>query len=359
MKHITKVERIERKHYSLLIPHGYKPLLDVRTTERAIDQIKRGFSLELAERLNLQRASAPLFLDPKKGLQDNLNGVELPVEFRPGNIPGTVLQVPHSLAKWKRDALHTYHYGVGEGIWTDMNAIRKDERTDSTHSIYVDQYDWEKRITKKERNLETLQAIVKTIYGAMRAVENMVKESFGIESGLPAEIAFVHTEELEQKYPKLSPRERETAIVRECGAVFIRGIGAKLPKSGTYHDGRAPDYDDWSTIAGDGRPGLNGDIFVWHPALQIGLELSSMGIRVDSKAMVQQLKERGAYKERANLPFHKGVIKGRIPLSVGGGIGQSRLCMFLLKKAHVGEVQAARWPEGMELELARHGITLL
>lgn len=355
MKRITRVEKVEKRNFSALLPHGYKPLLDVKTTERAILDIKITFSQTLQKKLGLQRVSAPLFLDAASGLQDNLNGVERPVEFTPQHMPGTVVQVPHSLAKWKRWALAKYGY---DGIWTDMNAIRRDERPDSTHSMYVDQYDWEKAMRKEERTPEFLQGIVRSIYAAIRATERMVAAQFGVEPALPKDIRFVHTEDMEREYPKMTPRERENAVARECRAVFIRGIGAKLPLSGEYHDGRAPDYDDWSTRASDGRVGLNGDIFVWYPLLDIGLELSSMGIRVDAESLVRQLEERNV-PERLGLPFHRMLRDGELPLSCGGGIGQSRLAMFLLKKAFVGEVHSSTWPAEMVEMLGKHGIVPL
>jgi len=249
----------------------------------------------------------------------------------------------------------------GTGIWTDMNAIRPDERQDNTHSLYVDQYDWEKAIHKEERTVSFLEATVKGIFKAIKATEKMVHEIYGIAPILPESIWFKHTEELEAKYKNDTPSARETIIANHAKAVFIRGIGAKLPLSGKPHDGRAPDYDDWTTVAKDanGRPGLNGDIFVWHPVLQIGLELSSMGIRVDAESMRLQLAERDAL-DRLNLPFHQAIIDGTLPLSIGGGIGQSRLCMFLLRKAHIGEVHSsAAWPDDMRKALKEHDITLL
>jgi aspartate--ammonia ligase len=353
MKHITK---IERPHFQLLVPKGYKPLLDVRTTERAIWEIKRAFTGVLEKKLNLQRASAPVFVDPATGLQDRLNGVERPVGFDLLHMQGTEAQVPQSLAKWKRDALRRYGYKPGEGIWTDMNAIRRDEKPDSTHSFYVDQYDWERVMRREDRTLEFLKGIVRRVYSAIKATESRCM-MYGIKSILPDTIKFVHTEELERDYPALSPRERENAIAKRHGAVFIRGIGADLPVSQQPHDGRSPDYDNWTTVAG-GRPGLNGDIFVWYPVLQMGLELSSMGIRVDRDSLQKQLIIRDA-TDRLQQPFHQAIMDGSMPLSVGGGVGQSRLAMFLLRKAFVGEVQVSLWPADMQQELAANGIPFL
>jgi aspartate--ammonia ligase len=350
---------IEKEHYKLVIPKGYVPLLDVKKTERAIKDIKGHFTGQLERELNLQRASAPLFLDPTTGLCDDLNGWEKKVSFNPTHI-GKTLQMLNSLAKWKRDALEKYGYVNGTGIWTDMNAVRLEEIPDNIHSIYADQFDWEKAIHKVERTVAILEMTVKSIYEAIKATEKMVQEEYGIKPILPENISFVHTEELEAKYPNLMPRERENIIAMQAKAVFIRGIGAKLPFSKQPHDGRAPDYDDWTTVAKDakGKPGLNGDIFVWHPVLEIGLELSSMGIRVDAESLRAQCTERKTL-DRLELPFHKGILDETLPLSIGGGIGQSRLCMALLGKAHIGEVQASVWPDEMRKTLKENGITLL
>lgn len=358
MKHITKVEKIERQNFSLLIPHGYKPLLDVMKRGEAAWEIKKFFTRELERRLELKPRPAPLYLDPATGLQDNLNGVETAVRFDMPSIPGTIFEVPHSLAKWKRWTLGEDGYQAGRGIWTDMHAVRRNDGLDSTHSGLVRQYDWERVIAKGDRTPEFLQLMVMKVYGAMRAAEGMAARKYGTEQILRPDIQFIHTEDLERDYPKLTPRERENMVTKDCGAVFIRGIGAKLPLTGVYHDGRAPDYDDWSTVAADGKPGLNGDIFVWHPVLQIGLELSSMGIRVDAASMEYQLEERNC-TDRRGLPFHQKVLTNQLPLSVGGGIGQDRLNMFILRAAHIGEVFPNGWPAEMREILATHGITLL
>ncbi len=356
--HITKVEKVERPKFSLLIPHGYKPLLDARKTGEAAWEIKKFFTRQLEERLSLTHKPAPLYLDPATGLQDNLNGVETAVRFDLAAMPSTIFEVPHSLAKWKRWMLGQDGYPVGQGIWTDMHAIRRNDGLDSTHSGLVCQYDWERVITRDDRNTDFLQRVVKLIYAAMRSTEDKVASKYGTDRILPSNIEFVHTEDLENGYPKLSPRERENQIAKECKAVFIRGIGANLPLSGKPHDGRAPDYDDWITPGAHGKPGLNGDIFVWHPVLQIGLELSSMGIRVDAGSMERQLEIR-CCTDRRGLPFHQKVLSNELPLSIGGGIGQDRLNMFMLRAAHIGEVYPNGWPPEMLEILAPHDIKLM
>ena len=332
---------------SSYIPADYKTALGVKDTEIAIKKVKDFFERELAKALNLTRVSAPLFVDCESGLNDDLNGVERPVKF---DIPsGKSLEIVHSLAKWKRMALKEYGFEVGEGLYTDMIAIRRDEETDNIHSMYVDQWDWERIISKEQRTEATLKEIVNKIYGALKQTEDYICGEYScISKILPEKITFVTTQELEDKYPTLTSKEREKEASKEYGAVFIMKIGGAL-KSGKLHDGRAPDYDDWD---------LNGDIIVYYPVLDIPLELSSMGIRVDEEALIRQLKIRGCEK-RSELSFHRALLNGELPYTIGGGIGQSRICMFFLKKAHIGEVHAAVWPEGMRDECKAHGIELL
>ena len=319
---------------NLIIPKNYNPVLDLRDTEIAIKLVKDFFETELARALNLTRVSAPIMVTPQSGLNDNLNGVERPVSFDVLET-GEMAEIVHSLAKWKRQALKTYGFRPGEGLYTDMNAIRRDEVTDNIHSIFVDQWDWERIITPEERNEATLRDIVKKIYLTLRKTEGFVCAHYPhIKPELPDSIAFVSTQELEDRYPDLTPKQREYEAVREHGAVFLMGVGGAL-RSGKIHDGRAPDYDDWS---------LNGDILLYDPLLDISLEVSSMGIRVDPEALRRQLAIRGC-EERAELPFQKALLNGELPLTIGGGIGQSRMCVYLLRKAHVGEVQASLWPE--------------
>ena len=319
---------------NLIIPKNYNPVLDLRDTEIAIKLVKDFFETELARALNLTRVSAPIMVTPQSGLNDNLNGVERPVSFDVLET-GETAEIVHSLAKWKRQALKTYGFRPGEGLYTDMNAIRRDEVTDNIHSIFVDQWDWERIITPEERNEATLRDIVKKIYLTLRKTEGFVCAHYPhIKPELPDSIAFVSTQELEDRYPDLTPKQREYEAVREHGAVFLMGVGGAL-HSGKIHDGRAPDYDDWS---------LNGDILLYDPLLDISLEVSSMGIRVDPEALRRQLAIRGC-EERAELPFQKALLNGELPLTIGGGIGQSRMCVYLLRKAHVGEVQASLWPE--------------
>ena len=319
---------------NLIIPKNYNPVLDLRDTEIAIKLVKDFFETELARALNLTRVSAPIMVTPQSGLNDNLNGVERPVSFDVLET-GETAEIVHSLAKWKRQALKTYGFRPGEGLYTDMNAIRRDEVTDNIHSIFVDQWDWERIITPEERNEATLRDIVKKIYLTLRKTEGFVCAHYPhIKPELPDSIAFVSTQELEDRYPDLTPKQREYEAVREHGAVFLMGVGGAL-RSGKIHDGRAPDYDDWS---------LNGDILLYDPLLDISLEVSSMGIRVDPEALRRQLAIRGC-EERAELPFQKALLNGELPLTIGGGIGQSRMCVYLLRKAHVGEVQASLWPE--------------
>lgn len=319
----------------LIVPENYEPAIGLRETQVAIKIIKDFFQRELAKQLNLTRVSAPLFVLPESGLNDNLNGVERPVSFGIKEQNDRTAEIVHSLAKWKRMALKQYGFGVGEGLYTDMSAIRRDEDTDNIHSIYVDQWDWEKIITREERNEETLRSVVKAIYKTLKHTEKYMSIQYDyIHEILPADIYFITSQELEDLYPNLTPKEREYEIVREKGAVFLMQIGDLL-KSGEPHDGRAPDYDDWK---------LNGDIIVYYPVLDIALELSSMGIRVDAESLAVQLKK-SRCEERARLPFQKSVLDGTLPLTIGGGIGQSRLCMFFLRKAHIGEVQCSIWPK--------------
>lgn len=316
-------------------------------TEVAIKFIKDVFERELARNLNLTRVSAPLFVFPESGLNDNLNGVERPVAFDVLDI-GKDVEVVHSLAKWKRMALAKYGFADGEGLYTDMNAIRRDETLDALHSIYVDQWDWEKIISPSARNFDTLKAAVNSIYSALLSTEAALSERFGTAPVLPKRIEFMTTAQLEAEYPDLSPKERENAVTKRLGAVFLMQIGAPL-KDGVPHDGRAPDYDDWL---------LNGDILLWDEPLSRAFEISSMGIRVDEAAMRRQLAAAGC-EDRAALPFHRALLSGELPQTMGGGIGQSRICMFLLGKHHIGEVQASVWPESMVEECEKQGIHLL
>ena len=333
----------------LIIPEGYKSPLDIRETEIAIKYVKDYFERELANQLNLTRVSAPLFVEPESGLNDTLNGVERPVSFGIKEQADREVEIVHSLAKWKRYALKRYGFHHGEGLYTDMNAIRRDEDTDNLHSIFVDQWDWEKIISKEERNFDTLKENVRRVYDALRYTEKYMSEKYGyIKPILPDEIYFLTSQELEDMYPDKTPKERENEIVRLKGAVFLMQIGGDLA-SGEPHDGRAPDYDDWS---------LNGDILVYYPVLDMALELSSMGIRVDEEALVRQLAIRGC-PERAQLPFQRALLDGKLPYTIGGGIGQSRICMFFLRKAHVGEVQSSIWPQGILEACEEKGVWLL
>ncbi len=334
---------------NLIIPDGYKPALDIKETEIGIKHVKDYFERELAKQLNLTRVSAPLFVKPETGLNDNLNGVERPVSFGIKEQDDAAVEIVHSLAKWKRQALKRYGFPMGEGLYTDMNAIRRDEDTDNIHSIYVDQWDWEMVIEKSSRNVDTLKSIVNRVYNALRNTEKYMACLYDyIEEILPKQISFVSSQELEDRFPGLTPKEREYEIAKEKGAVFIMQIGGALT-SGERHDGRAPDYDDWK---------LNGDIIVYYPILDIALELSSMGIRVDEDSLLEQLKLSGCM-DRAELPFQKALINRELPYTIGGGIGQSRICMFYLRKAHIGEVQSSVWPaEAME-EAERKGLPLL
>ena len=342
-----------------IIPEGYRVRMDVVETERSIKFVKDRFERDLARRLNLHRITAPLFVRSDSGINDNLNGIERPVEFRVGADGDRLCQIVQSLAKWKRLALWEYHFKVGEGIYTDMNALRPDEaELDNLHSIYVDQWDWERVIRPEDRTLDYLQGVVRSIYAALKDTEAEVAGEFpSLEPFLPDEIAFVHTEELAARWPDLLPRDREAEACKEHGAVFVIGIGGELPGGG-IHDGRAPDYDDWITPTGPNTRGLNGDIFVWYPLLGVPFELSSMGIRVNAETMVQQLEIRGC-PERAELPWHKLLLDGSLPQTIGGGIGQSRLSMLLLQRAHVGEVQVSIWPQDVRDTCRKAGIPLL
>ena len=333
----------------LVIPKDYESELDLHDTQIAIKTVKDFFQALLAQRLHLARVSAPLFVDPTTGLNDNLNGYERPVSFGIKELNDKEAEVVHSLAKWKRYALKKYGFTLGEGIYTDMNAIRRDEDTDNIHSIFVDQWDWEKVIRKEDRNLDYLKDTVRTVYKCLRKTEQYMAIQYDfIDLILPKEIFFVTTQELEDMYPDNTPKEREYNISKEKGAVCIMQIGDKLA-SGEPHDGRAPDYDDWA---------LNADIVVYYPVLDIALELSSMGIRVDRKALMEQLEKAGCM-ERAELPFQKAVLKEELPYTIGGGIGQSRMCMFFLRKAHIGEVQSSIWPEDVVEKCEVNGIKLL
>ena len=333
----------------LLTPAGYSSALSIRETEIAIKLVKDYFERVLAEELNLTRVSAPLFVRPESGLNDNLNGVERPVSFGIKEQDDKEVEIVHSLAKWKRQALKRYGFDSGEGLYTDMNAIRRDEDTDNIHSIFVDQWDWKKIISKEERNPETLKATVQKVYTALKRTESYIASQYNyIHEFLPAEISFITSQELEDMYPDCTPKEREYKIAKLKGAIFIMQIGDKLA-SGEKHDGRAPDYDDWK---------LNGDIIVYYPVLDIALELSSMGIRVDEVALKEQLDKAGC-PERAELPFQKAILDKELPYTIGGGIGQSRICMFYLRKAHIGEVQASIWPDAINECAAENGITLL
>ena len=334
---------------NLIIPEEYASALNLHDTQVAIKVVKDYFQKALTTRLNLLRVTAPLFVTPQSGLNDNLNGVERPVAFGIKEQNDAQAEIVHSLAKWKRYALKKYGFSHGEGLYTDMNAIRRDEDTDNIHSIYVDQWDWEKIIYKEERNVETLKNVVKNVYKALKATETYMSLQYDyIEEILPKDIFFITTQELEDMYPDCTPKEREYKISKLKGAVFIMQIGGKLA-SGEKHDGRAPDYDDWS---------LNGDIIVYYPVLDIALELSSMGIRVDEEALLKQLDEAGC-PERKELPFQKAILDGKLPYTIGGGIGQSRICMFYLRKAHIGEVQASLWPEDVTETAEKAGIQLL
>lgn len=342
----------------LIKPVGYEPLLDMMQTEQGIKLIKDFFQQNLSTELRLRRVTAPLFVMKGLGINDDLNGVERPVTFPVKDLGDASAEVVHSLAKWKRLTLAEYRVEPGYGIYTDMNAIRADEELDNLHSLYVDQWDWESVITVGQRNLRFLKDVVRRIYAAILRTEYLVCERYPrIRPFLPDRIHFIHSEELLEMYPGKSVKERENLICEKYGAVFIMGIGGCL-SDGKPHDGRAPDYDDWTTDTGDGRQGLNGDILIWYPTLGRAVELSSMGVRVDREALLRQLRITGN-EDRQNLYFHKKLLAGDLPLSVGGGIGQSRLCMILLHKAHIGEIQASIWPDDMRWECADLGMNLI
>ncbi|MBP5423218.1 MAG: aspartate--ammonia ligase [Paludibacteraceae bacterium] len=342
----------------LKIPKNYKPLLDMRQTELGIKKVKDFFQGSLSAELRLRRVTAPLFVLKGQGINDDLNGVERAVTFPIKDLGDQRAEVVHSLAKWKRLMLSEYGIEPGYGLYTDMNAIRSDESLGNLHSLYVDQWDWERTITKEDRTIDFLKDIVSRIYSVMVRTEYVVYEMYpNIKPELPQKITFIHAEKLRQLYPDKTPKERENIITKKYGAVFIMGVGGPLG-DGEKHDGRAPDYDDWTTIGEDGLPGLNGDILVWNNILEQAMELSSMGIRVDKEALLRQLKMTGQ-EEREKLYFHKRLIDGTLPLSIGGGIGQSRLCMFFLRKAHVGEIQASIWPEDMRKTCKENNIPLI
>ena len=342
----------------LIKPVNYERLLDLHQTEQGIKLIKEFFQQNLSTELRLHRVTAPLFVLKGLGINDDLNGVERPVSFPIKDLGDARAEVVHSLAKWKRLTLAEYGIPSGHGVYTDMNAIRADEELDNLHSLYVDQWDWEAVIDREDRTVTFLKNIVERIYAAIRRTEYLTCETYPqLKPFLPEKIHFIHAEELLRMYPDKTPKEREDAICEAYGAVFIIGIGGKL-SNGEKHDGRAPDYDDWSTIAEDGRPGLNGDILIWYPVLGRSFELSSMGIRVDKDALLRQLKIEGQ-EQREQLFFHQQLLQDKLPLSIGGGIGQSRLCMVLLHKAHIGEIQASIWPDDMRSECRKLGMPLI
>ena len=343
----------------LYLNGNYQSVLPLRETERAIKLIKDYFEDALAMELNLQRVSAPLFVKKGTGINDDLNGVERKATFKVKDADNCTAECLFSLAKWKRLMLAEYGFGQGEGLYTDMNAIRPDEEVlDNLHSAYVDQWDWESVISPGERNLDFLKEIVNKIYDVLKRTESVVHKKYPkIEPILPEQITFVHTEDLVEMYPGLDPKQREDEITKKYGAVFVIGIGGLLA-DGKIHDGRAPDYDDWITPTAGGKKGLNGDIILWYPVLNRAFEISSMGIRVDKNSLLEQLKQRGAL-ERQNLLWHQKLLNGQLPLSIGGGIGQSRLCMFFLRKIHVGEVHSSVWPDDMIRECKKAGIKLL
>lgn len=347
------------KNMSYLIkPETYKPLLDLKETELGIKKIKEFFQMNLSSELRLRRVTAPLFVLKGMGINDDLNGIERAVSFPIKDLGEAKAEVVHSLAKWKRLTLADYEIEPGYGIYTDMNAIRSDEELGNLHSLYVDQWDWERVVTPQERTIEFLKETVNRIYAAMVRTEYMVYEMYPqIKPCLPEKIHFIHAEELRRLYPTLTPKDRENAICQMYGAVFIMGIGAPLG-DGKKHDGRAPDYDDYTTEGVDGLPGLNGDLILWNGVLNQAIELSSMGIRVDKKALKRQLLEANEEK-RLNLYFHKRLMDDTLPLSIGGGIGQSRLCMFYLRKAHIGEIQASIWPLEMRQTCKEWGVYLI
>ena len=339
-------------------PVDYKSYLDLQQTELGIKHVKDCFQQNLSSALRLRRVTAPLFVMKGLGINDNLNGIEKAVSFKVKDMDDQEAEIVHSLAKWKRLTLADYGIPKGYGIYTDMNAIRADEELGNLHSLYVDQWDWEMTISAEDRTVDFLKKVVKRIYQSILRTEYLVFEAFpAIKPSLAPEITFIHSEELLKMYPDFTPKEREDAIAKKYGTVFIIGIGGKL-SNGEEHDGRSPDYDDWSTQNADGYKGLNGDLIVWYPVLNRAFEISSMGVRVDPKSLKDQLALRGEV-ERENLYFHKRLLANELPLSLGGGIGQSRLCMFLLKKAHIGEVQASAWPKQLIAEAKQYGISII
>lgn len=342
----------------LIKPADYKALLDMKQTEQGIKTIKEFFQMNLSTELKLRRVTAPLFVMKGLGINDDLNGVERPVSFPIKDLGDATAEVVHSLAKWKRLTLAEYKVEPGYGVYADMNAIRADEELDNLHSLYVDQWDWEMVMKEGQRNLDFLKDIVRRIYSAILRTEFLVCESYpNIKPFLPDSIHFIHSEDLLEMYPDKTAKEREDLICKKYGAVFIIGIGGKLA-NGEPHDGRSPDYDDWTTESESGHKGLNGDILIWYPVLDRAVELSSMGIRVDKDALLRQLKITGK-EEREKLYFHKRLLDGELPQSIGGGIGQSRLCMVLLHKGHLGEIQASIWPDKMRKECAELGMNLI
>lgn len=342
----------------LVIPDNYQSILDVAQTEQAIKLIKDFSQMNLASELRLRRVTAPLFVKKGMGINDDLNGVERPVAFPIKELNDQAAEIVQSLAKWKRMALADLGFNNGYGIYTDMNAIRPDEELSNIHSLYVDQWDWESVIKEDERNLAYLKKTVRKIYSVFVRTEFYISENYqGIKPILPDEITFLHAEELAEQYPDLSPTEREAEAGKKHGAIFIIGIGGRMP-NGERHDGRAPDYDDWSTPTVNGYHGLNGDIIFWNPVLEQPLEISSMGIRVDAPTMMKQLQIKDQ-EERKELLWHQMLLNGELPLTIGGGIGQSRLCMFYLRKAHIGEIQSSIWPDAMRDKCRSNGIHLL
>ncbi len=342
----------------LYFPENYQSHLDLRQTEKAIKQVKDFFQQDLSSELKLSRVTAPLFVMKGTGINDDLNGIERPVAFPVKELNDDVAEVVQSLAKWKRMTLADLEIEAGYGLYTDMNAIRPDEELTNIHSLYVDQWDWERVITNEERNLDFLKKVVRKIYSVLLRTEFFVYEHYPqIKPVLPEEITFIHAEELEAKYPDLTSKERENEVAREFGAVFIIGIGGALP-GGEIHDGRAPDYDDWSTPNSKGYKGLNGDIVIWNPVLQSAFEISSMGIRVDKEALLRQLEITGN-EERKELYWHRRLLNDELPLSIGGGIGQSRICMYFLRKAHIGEIQSSIWPDEMKEQCKANNIHLV
>ena len=343
---------------NLIIPSNYKALLNEKETENAIVLIKNFFQLSLSTELNLTRVTAPLFVKSGTGLNDDLNGVERAVRFPVKDMDDVQMEIVHSLAKWKRVKVSDMKLRPGFGIYTDMNAIRADEELDNLHSLYVDQWDWEMSISPDDRTVMYLKTIVQKIYRCLKQTEFYIYDRYeAISPVLPEEITFIYADDLQRKFPDKTPKEREYEVCKKYGAVFIIGIGGTLD-DGSIHDGRAPDYDDWSTESGDGHKGLNGDLLVWNPVLENAMELSSMGIRVDSQSLKNQLEERNC-TERSSLEFHSRLLSGGLLQTLGGGIGQSRICMYFLRKAHIGEIQVSAWPQKMRVQCADAGIRLL